>query len=167
MNDSEKRIIKDQVEFYKKYRSLFQFGDYYRLSDDGYLIVSKDKSRAVAFAVERNAAPNNDYRCIRAAGLDEEALYSVRNRVVPFRVMDMGSLINNVAPVHVKQDGVVHHIIDRVKAISGEEQTEAMTGAALRSRGLSLNAGFSGTGYNDKTRIMRTGDTRLYIFEKI
>lgn len=167
MNDSDKKIIREQVEFYKKYRKLFQFGDYYRLPDDGYLIVSGDKTTAVAFAVERKATPNNDYRCIRAAGLDEDALYSVRNRVVPLRVMDMGSLINSVAPVHVKQDGVVHHIIDRVKSISGEEQTDTMTGAALGARGLSLNAGFSGTGYNEKTRIMRTGDTRLYIFEKI
>lgn len=167
MNDSDKKIIKDQVEFYKKYRELFQFGDYYRLPDDGYLIVSEDKKSAVAFAVERKATPNNDYRCIRAAGLDEDALYSVKNRLVPFSVMDMGSLINNVTPVHVKQDGVVHHLIDMFTSVNSEEQTESLTGAALRTRGLSLNASFSGTGYNEKTRIMRTGDTRLYMFERV
>jgi alpha-galactosidase len=167
MNENGLKIVKDQVSFYKKYRHLFQFGDYYRLPDYGYLIVSEDKKTAVAFAVERNATPNNDYRCIRAAGLDEDALYEVRNRVVPMRVKDMGTLINAVTPVHVKQDGVIHNLIDRFKEVKSEEQIDTITGAALRSRGLSLNACFSGTGYDENVRIMRTGDTRLYIFQSL
>ena len=167
MNDQDKKLIKDQVEFYKKYREVFQFGDYYRLPDHGFMIVTQDKKKAVAFAVERNATPNNDYKCIRAAGLLDDVLYTVKNRVVPYSIKDLGTLINAVAPVHIKQDGLVHNLIDRFKDISSEQQEDVITGAALKSRGLSLNASFSGTGYNDKTRIMRTGDTRLYVFESI
>ncbi|RKM61976.1 alpha-galactosidase [Butyrivibrio sp. CB08] len=167
MNDTDKKLIKDQVEFYKKYRALFQFGDYYRLPDYGFLIVSEDKHKAVAFAVERNATPSNDYRCIRAAGLNDDTLYIVKNRKVPYSIKDLGTLINAVAPVHIKQDGLVHNLIDKFKDISSEEQVDTLTGAAFKNRGLSLNASFAGTGYNDKTRIMRTGDTRLYIFESI
>jgi alpha-galactosidase len=131
------------------------------------MIVSQDKQRAVAFAVERNATPNNDYKCIRAKGLSDDALYSVWNRAVPYSIKDMGTLINNVAPVHIKQDGLLHNVISIFKDIKSEEQKDTISGAALRTRGLSLNASFSGTGHNDETRIMRTGDTRLYIFERI
>ncbi len=167
MNEADKKLIRDQVEFYKKHRALFQFGDYYRLPDYGFMIVSEDRQKAVAFAVERNATPNNDYKCIRAKGLSDDVLYMVKNRVVPYSVKDLGTLINAVAPVHIKQDGLVHNLIDRFKDINSEQQIDTLTGAALKSRGLSLNASFSGTGYNEKTRIMRTGDTRLYIFESI
>ena len=131
------------------------------------LIVSPDKTGAAAFAVERNASPNNDYRCIKGPGLEKNAVYHVENRVVPYSVKDLGSLINTVAPFHVKQDGIVHNIIDWIKEVESERQTETITGAAFKSRGISLNSSFSGTGYNEHTRIMRTGDTRLYMFEKI
>ena len=44
--------------------------------------------------------------------------------------------------------------------------TPLATGAALTRCGLALNASFAGTGYNGDVRIMRTGDTRLYLFEE-
>ena len=166
MSDSDKKIITGQVEYYKKWRELFQFGDYYRLPEDGYIIVSRDKKKAVAFIVQRKAVPNNDYGCIKAKGLDQNKIYNVTNRVVPLSVLDFGSLVNTMAPVHVKQDGIIHHIIDKITHVNGEEQKETVTGAALMTRGLSLNSAFSGTGYNADTRIMRTGDTRLYMFEE-
>ncbi len=166
MSDADIKIIQGQVEFYRKWRDLFQFGDYYRLPEDGYIIVSRDKKRAVSFIVERNATPNNDYRCIKAKGLDEDKIYNITNRVVPLSVLDFGSLVNTMAPVHVKQDGIIHHLIDKFTNVSGEEQKDVATGASLMTRGLSLNPSYAGTGYNQDTRIMRTGDTRLYLFEE-
>ena len=166
MPDHDKKIVADQVEFYKKWRALFQFGDYYRLPDDGYMIVSRDKKFAAAFAVEKCSRPNNDYRIIRTVGLDDDKIYNVSNRVVPLKLKEFGSLVNAVAPVHVKQDGIVHNIMDKMVHMNGEAQKNTSTGAALNSHGLALNASFAGTGYNDQTRIMRTGDTRLFIFEE-
>ncbi len=167
MPDSDRKIVADQVEFYKKWREVFQFGDYYRLPDDGYMIVSSDKKRAVCFAVEKGSRPNNDYRKIRTVGLDDNKVYNVINRVVPLKLKEFGSLVNAVAPVHVKQDGIVHGLMDKFVHMNGEEQKATSTGAALNSHGLALNASFAGTGYNGDTRIMRTGDTRLYMFEEM
>ena len=48
-----------------------------------------------------------------------------------------------------------------------EEQKETATGASLNRHGLALNPSFAGTGYNQDVRVMRTGDTRLYLFEEI
>lgn len=166
MSGSDKDIIKEQVEFYKKWRKVFQFGDYYRLPDDGYMIVSKDKNSAVAFVVEKGSRPNNDYRCLKTKGLDDDAIYNMGERVVPLSLKEFGSLVNTMAPVHVKQDGLLHNIIDKFVNMSGENQKASATGAAFNNHGVALNASFGGTGYNADTRIMRTGDSRLYTFEK-
>nr|WP_297706824.1 alpha-galactosidase [uncultured Butyrivibrio sp.] len=166
MSDGDKKIVTDQVEFYKKWREVFQFGDYYRLPDYGYMIVSKDKKKAVAFAVEKGSRPNNDYRKIKCMGLSEDKMYNVVNRVVPLSLKEFGSLVNAVAPVHVKQDGIIHNIMDKVVHMNGEEQKALSTGAALCCHGLALNPSFAGTGYNQDVRIMRTGDTRLFTFEE-
>ncbi len=165
MSDSDKKVISDQVEFYKKWRKVFQFGDYYRLPDYGYMIVSKDKSQAVAFAVEKGSRPNNDYRKIKCVGLDADEIYNITNRVVPLRLKDFGSLVNAVAPVHVKQDGIIHNVMDKMVPMNGEEQKACATGASLISHGFALNPSFAGTGYDQDIRIMRTGDSRLYTFE--
>ena len=167
ISDTDKKMIEGQVEFYKKWRDIFQFGDYYRLPDDGYMIVSRDKKKAVSFIVEKHKTPNCDYRCIKAEGLLEDTLYRVKNRVVPLSMLDFGSLVNNVAPIHVKQDGLLHHILSSMNEMKGEEQIAEATGASLMGRGLCLNASFAGAGNNEDTRVMRTGDTRLYMFEAL
>jgi alpha-galactosidase len=164
MSDSDKKIVSDQVEYYIKNRELFQFGDYYRLPENSYIIVSKDKKKAVAFIVEKNARPNNDYKCLKTVGLDNEKLYNMVGRVVPHSIKDFGSLINTQTPVHVKQDGLIHNIIDKFTSVSGEEQKATATGYAFNGHGVALNSAFCGTGNNEGTRIMRTGDTRLYLF---
>ncbi|SFC40278.1 alpha-galactosidase [Butyrivibrio sp. YAB3001] len=167
MSDGDKKVVADQVEFYKKWREVFQFGNYYRLPDYGYMIVSQDKKKAVAFAVEKGSRPNNDYRKIKCVGLDDSKVYKIANRVVPLSLKEFGSLVNAVAPVHVKQDGIIHNIMDKVVHMNGEQQTEISTGAALNNHGFALNASFAGTGYNENVRIMRTGDTRLYMMEEV
>ena len=93
-------------------------------------------------------------------GLDDDKIYNVVNRVVPLKLKEFGSLVNAVAPVHVKQGGIVHNIMDKVVHMNGEEQKATATGASLNNHGLALNSNFAGTGYNADTRIMRTGDTR-------
>lgn len=167
ISDTDRKTIIDQVEFYKKWRDVFQFGDYFRLPDYGYMIVSPDKNRAVAFAVEKGSRPNNDYRRITTLGLDNDKVYNIVNRKLPLSLKDFGSLVNAMAPVHVKQDGIIHNVLDKFYHMSGEEQRACATGASLNSHGLALNPNFAGTGYNQDTRIMRTGDSRLYLFEAV
>ena len=74
MSESDKKIVTSQVEFYKKWREVFQFGDYYRLPDYGYMIVTRDQKKAVGFVVEKGSRPNNDYRKLKCVGLDDDKL---------------------------------------------------------------------------------------------
>ena len=51
--------------------------------------------------------------------------------------------------------------------MNGEEQKATAIGAAFNGHGVALNSAFCGTGNNEGTRIMRTGDTRLYLFTEV
>lgn len=84
----EKEQVKVQVGKYHKYNDLIREGDYYRLesaSDNGYydswMIVEKDKSRALLFCVQVLARANAKSRFVRLAGLGPERSYTVEGKV--------------------------------------------------------------------------------------
>jgi|GEM_PF-3652102 len=80
-------IIENQVEFYKKYRSVLQFGTYYRLGESlldsvsgGWITVSDDKSVALAVIIDRQITRCEHRPHFVFTGLDENALYKVESR---------------------------------------------------------------------------------------
>lgn len=84
--DDRLEILSEQISFYKKYRPLLQFGEYYMLSEEengaeGWCIVSKDQKQAIAMLAlpskkSRYTAP---YR-FRLKGLDDKSIYRVTQR---------------------------------------------------------------------------------------
>lgn len=88
LSAEEKEQVKVQVGKYHKYNDLIREGDYYRLEsapDNGYydswMIVEKDKSRALLFYVQVLARANAKSRFVRLAGLDPERRYTVEGKV--------------------------------------------------------------------------------------
>lgn len=87
LSDEEKQQVKMQVEKYHKYNDLIREGDYYRLASasengvyDSWMIVEKDKSRALFFYVQVMARANAKSRFVRLAGLDPERRYAVEGK---------------------------------------------------------------------------------------
>ena len=87
LSAEEKEHVKEQVGKYHKYNDLIREGDYYRLesaSDNGFydswMIVEKDKSRALLFYVQVLARANAKSRFVRLAGLDSEKHYNVEGK---------------------------------------------------------------------------------------
>ncbi|SEM40831.1 alpha-galactosidase [Butyrivibrio sp. ob235] len=167
LSEQQRKQVADQVEFYKKWRKVFQFGDFYRLDKYRFMVVSKDKSAAVALIFQKESRPNNDYLALKTMGLDEDAVYEVANRQVSVNIKAFGSLINTMAPIHVKQDGIIHGIIARHYKMNGEKDEAVATGSMLNSCGVRLNPDYGGTGYGEDTRMFRTGDARLYVFARV
>ncbi|MCA1023805.1 alpha-galactosidase [Halobacillus litoralis] len=85
MTADEKKEMKAQIDFYKKYRDLFQFGTFYRLKSpfekDGnrttWMVVSKDQTQAIAGDYHVLDRPNQGFTRLCFTGLDEEALYEI------------------------------------------------------------------------------------------
>ena len=79
--DNEKETIKKQINYYKKYRKLFQYGTFYRnispfeSNNVSWNVVSEDKSQAIALytTVLSEAAP--ELKILKVSGLDSHADY--------------------------------------------------------------------------------------------
>ncbi len=76
--------IKKQVIFMKEYRTLLQFGDFYRLKSPfkgntaAWMTVSADKRRAIAGFYRILNTSNDAYTRLRLRGLDPDRLYRIK-----------------------------------------------------------------------------------------
>lgn len=74
MSDEEISEVKNQIEFFKKYREVIQLGDFYRLQNGengrfAWMCISKDKSTAVVAFYKVLAQPNPSLKKICLKGL--------------------------------------------------------------------------------------------------
>ena len=164
--EKEKTAVREQVEFYKKWRSVFLFGDYCRLPGGRWMAVSKDRKMAAGVLLRREMVPNSFFDEFRTAGLDENALYRVSVRAAAHDVEDFGSLINAIAPVHIRQDSLVHHAVGHFVKLKAETEDCLISGAALNRCGIRLRQGYGAVGFNERVRIMKDFDSRMYLFER-
>ena len=88
----EKAEIKAQIAFYKKYRSVFQYGTFKRLNN-GWQVSQGKTTIAGVFRKQISAAPG--YEQLRVKGLDRAKHYQLANREQKLRVGQFGALINN------------------------------------------------------------------------
>ena len=167
-NAALKERVTKEIEIYKQWREVFQFGQFYRVLTSGlheWICVSEDKKRAVGLLMHELTSPNTQSLRFFAAGLDPARTYRLYN--IPDRVdiMQFGSLINTVAPIHVKQDSLVHNLIAKVVKMGEESEDVTATGAVLMRTGVALRPAYAGTGFNENTRVFPDFASRLYYME--
>lgn len=80
----DREMIPGQIEMYHKYNALVRNGDYYRLTsykengaNDSWMVVAKDKSRALITYIKVMAQPNKRSTLIKPMGLDPNASYRI------------------------------------------------------------------------------------------
>ena len=158
-------------ELYKSLRHTLQFGDFYRVSDSEnavkWVTAAKDKSQAVGMILIKETKPAIRYDNLKFMGLDPDKMYHVYNLPIPLDVRTFGSMINTMAPVHVKPGSLTESAVAKFVKLKSEVLDETVSGSVLMNAGLNLPPAFSGTGYNDKTRVMTDFSSRLYIAEEI
>lgn len=88
LSDEEKEMVREQTAAYHRYYPLVAGGDYYRLLSrlpeneaDSWMLVSKDKRRALLFYVKVMARPNEKSKLLRLKGLDGKKTYRVDGRL--------------------------------------------------------------------------------------
>lgn len=83
MDESEKEQIRKQIGFMKQYRSLIQFGTFYRLlspfdgNETAWMVVSNDQKTAIVGYYRTLQEVNERFRRVRLQGLDPNALYQI------------------------------------------------------------------------------------------
>ncbi|BDR52266.1 alpha-galactosidase [Bombiscardovia nodaiensis] len=83
LEEREMEAVRQQVAFYKQYRSVIQTGDFYRLrapysnSRCAWMVVSQDRKTAIIGDYLILLEPNGPYTRLKLEGLDHEASYRV------------------------------------------------------------------------------------------
>ena len=181
MSKEDLFLIKKQIEEYKKWRKVLQFGEFYRgkspyeNSQDSdsnnvyqWTCVSADKKKAVGMLFRKIIKPNDQFLNFRPKALAENKEYHFYNRPVYHNKKDMGHFVyeNNEikSDENLSKDEVLFVAENFVK---GETEDYIAYGSLLNEAGVNLKEGFAGIGVNGDTRIMKDFDSRLYYMEEV
>lgn len=83
LSDEELQQVREQIQYYKKYRKLIHQGVFYRLinpfesKDTAWIVVSEDRGEAIAAYYQQLNRVNAGGLRFRLAGLQEDALYEL------------------------------------------------------------------------------------------
>ncbi len=169
----ERKCIKAQIAWYKKYRRTLQFGDFYRLPVPGpggkraWLCVSPDRKEAVAMLFQQTAQPVRTRDMLRLCGLDEALDYEVVGREQYIAVGAFGSLVKHALPVKLNGEGAVMAMISSRYLFPMTEERYQAGGDLLNRAGLRLKQQFAGTGYNEHIRVLGDYGSRTYAIRAI
>ena len=180
MKKEDLAAIKAQIELYKQWREVLQTGSFYRgrtfngnisALENGqgncmeWTCVSKDQKKAVGFLMQRLVVPNTRYEYYKAKGLLEDAKYHFYNRQLKYNVKEFGDLVNTIAPIHIKQDSLIHNVVAKFVKMDGETEDLYAYGDTLMYAGVHLKQAFAGTGYNNEVRQYQDFGSRIYFME--
>ena len=154
--------IRAQIELYKQYRAVFQFGTFRRIPG-GWQVSDGKITLAGIFSRCRGAAPG--YDTLRLKGLQSEKIYRFRSRPQELRIRQFGDLIKHVSPVALNPEGILLRTADRHTTMHDGTHVGKATGAALCS-GIPMLPAFRGTGYDTNQRTQLDFGSNLYIIEE-
>ena len=104
LSKEEQNKVKEQIEFFKKYREVIQYGDFYRIKspfenngDTAWMVVSKDRKTSIVGYYKVLATPNAGLKKIKLLGLDENLEYKCNRRSETYygdELMNIGLLVD-------------------------------------------------------------------------
>ena len=166
----EKKQCKKLIEVYKKYRDVFQYGEFYELdSTNGHIrwqVNNKDKSICLIgeYSTLQTISPKESI--LFSYKLNEDKHYKVTNVKVPHNIKEYGGLVNMILPFHVNPNGKFVDFASKFITMPSEIDEYEVSGALLNNKGVILTPEWSASGTNDRVRVLRDFGSRLYIIEE-
>ncbi len=163
----EKKEIIKQIEYYKKHRKTFQFGQFYRFNkDDSYeTFEARSSKEAIVTRFRRmvHAVPIYDKLYVKDMNDSEDYVVSTRPFIHPLK--KFGNLINFITPVKVNSESKLIELIGKYKGLNANVHKYEASGTALKD-GILLDPVFLGTGYNENVRIPPDYGSDMYLIVK-
>jgi alpha-galactosidase len=166
------KVIRNQVDFYKEHRRLFQFGQMRRIlspfdtNHAVWLVTSEDRQTAVLCYFQKFQKSSGGFESIPLKGLDKNCLYEIVTRQQYMNIERFGALINDYVPFEVKTTGVgglVHKTICDNYLFPNEVQRTVAPGDELAHAGFKLNPQFTGSDFNENIRFIGDFGSRIYL----
>ena len=169
LSPQEKKQVAAQIEWYRQYRTILQYGTFLRIPTGrknlfSWAAVSPDRDRAVVLLAQTlcRAAPPADI--LTVPGLRPDARYRVTAVPQQVAVARFGGLVKHITPVKLAADGLIMRTVNRHYALPDGDFSAEVSGAALAA-GVPLNDQFLGTGYHEDLRLWGDFGSRLYLVE--
>ena len=176
--------MKAQIALYKQWRKTLQFGRWYRVGGSvlergaayrknfekdlvKWMAVSENGEQAVAVTVQGQVTPHSGHHVLKTRGLKEDAMYRFYNLPGKHDLHRFGELINMIAPIHIRQDSLLHDTIAKFVKMDGAKEEVTVSGSLLNQAGIRLAQTFAGTGYNPGTDLYQDYDAAIYYMEEI
>lgn len=170
LTPEEKKDVAEQIEFYKKYRRIFQYGRFYRIKSYKenkvqWQVVSEDRKTALTgfFQTLATAAECSDR--IKVVGL-KQGSYTLRTRPQRLYIERFGGLIKHILPVELNPDGIIIRTANRHYSLTDCVETYHCSSEALEA-GIPLCEQFIGTGYHNRVRMLGDFGSNMYIIEAL
>ena len=111
--------------------------------------------------------PNTHFEQYQPKGLNNDTKYLFYNRELTFNIKEFGGLVNQVAPIHIKMNSLLHEMIAKFVKMPGEKECCISSGKLLMESGVKLKQGFGGTGYTQEIRFSQDFSSRMYFMEMV
>ncbi len=136
-----------------------------RLKNKTIWLCSGEKE-AVAGFFQTQAGAGEEPDILRVCGLENEALYRVATRPQRLYINRFGGLVKHLLPVTLNPSGFILRTVNRHYALTDCVETYECRGSLLSS-GIQLNNQFTGSYYNNKTRLLGDYGSSLYTIERM
>ncbi len=165
----EKGEVKSQIEQYKRYREILQFGKFKRFNKNRsnqirWQISHQDTHIIGNFQTLAEASP--DFDTLHVKDLNPKQMYHLRSIKQSFPLSRFGHLISHALPIKLKHDGLIMRTIGRYRGLDNATESVTASGEILMN-GYRMKQAFMGTGYDPNTRLMGDFDSQIYIVEKV
>ncbi|MFH0767370.1 MAG: alpha-galactosidase [Bacillota bacterium] len=165
----EKKEIKKQIELYKKYRNVFQYGKLYRHNSTDvhhkiWQLSYKDSHILGNYQTLSDASPNLE--TLKFKDLEDSKMYQVDSFQQSMSISRFGHLISHALPIKINSNGAIMRLISKYKQLDNATESFKASGRLL-NHGFKMKQQFMGTWYNDQTRILGDYGSQLYIVGKI
>jgi alpha-galactosidase len=174
LNPFEKEAVRDQIAYYKLYRSLFQYGRLYRVAPVAtgadpsiWVLADADCSEMMVLFFQTHVQPNGSADLLRIPMADPQANYAVTPRKERISLKTFGTLVNRLSPIRMKDGSTVQRIVSDTMSLESELEYYIVPGDVLAYGGIKLNQQFTGTGYDKETRVLGDFGSRIYHIKKM
>ncbi|MCF0138044.1 MAG: alpha-galactosidase [Oscillospiraceae bacterium] len=167
----EFREVREQIEFYKKYRKTLQFGTFFRFDErkDNKLhwqVSAPDGSEHVAGHFQTLCCASEGYDELPVKNLERNAKYALKGKKQRILLKRVGGLVKHVLPVELDPNGLIMHTGSKFFSIPDGTESYVNYGATLMA-GVKLNNQFMGTGYNERLHMLGDCGSVLYTIERL
>lgn len=162
--------ITKEIEQYKKWRTVYQFGKFYRIPHHrakSWMVVSHDQKKAVLSVFQTLVKANNPDLRVFGTGLKENSMYRFYNIPSQINVKVFGDLINTQSPIHIKDGTLIQDIVAKFVKLNGETEEFQLSGGQIMKGGVAVKQAFIGMGFNDQVRHFQDFAARTYYIEEV